>query len=433
MRNLRLRRLLHRAEHGFTVVEMVVTLGILVVVMVGVLELFDLASHVARVQTEIADTQQSLRSVQYDMVRLLRMAGRGNLPTEVTQPAPPAAPPPFSLPQGLAIGVSDNVGSTTYVDDPGRAHKVLEGTDVLTIRGVLTSPVYTVLQSTFNVDASVGSPTFGQGSLVLSEQARPGVPVPQDLKPLADAIKARRPEAIILVSPLDDGIYEVVELDPARSAVDDFDHPTSVTLAFRFSGGTNTGTYLQLAGGTWDGRMTDAAYAGILEEYRFYIADTQEVDPARQPQTMPKPKLMRAQVYPGTQTPWNGNAANWAVTEADNVNDLQVALGIAPSTLTEPTEGTDAATRAADLWLYNSPGDDVTATHWRFDRLMYVRLTTTAFTDRRDLKYLAPATVTSENHSYTIPDPGASAGAPTPDRSFRRRTLQTVVDLRNVT
>ena len=177
-------------ERGFTLVELLVTLVILVVVLLGVLEIFDMATHVARVQTEVADMQQSLRSVQYDMVRMLRMAGRGNLPSEVAQPMLPAAAPPFSLPQGLAVGAADNASGTTYVDDPGKAHKVLPGTDVLTIRGVLTTPVYTVLQNTFTVDRTVGSATFGQGQLQLNVQARPGVRVPQDLKPLAQAMHA---------------------------------------------------------------------------------------------------------------------------------------------------------------------------------------------------------------------------------------------------
>jgi prepilin-type N-terminal cleavage/methylation domain-containing protein len=423
-----------RDQRGFTIAEMVVSLAILVLVLVGVLQVFDLASHVARVQTEVADMQQSLRGAQYDMVHLVRMAGRGNLPAEVAQPAPPAAAPPFSMPQGLAVSVANNVPANTFVDAPARNYPVLRGTDVLTIRGVLTTPVYTVAPTTFDVDKSVGSPTYGTGHFTINSQARPDVPVPQDLKFLADAIRNNRPEALILISPLDDSIYQVVELDTRNCVADDLNNPTTIRLAFKFSGGTNTTAYLALSGGSWNATMTDVAYAGILEEYRYYVSDTREPD---QPNgtAAPRPKLQRAQLYPGTQSPWNGQAANWAVTEADGVTDIQVALGIETGSGSPfmPEEGTDDASRATDEWLYNSPADDPTDPHWRTGKLAYVRLTTTAYTQRRDKDYRAAPNVTTEDHVYTIPDPGSPLGTQTPDRSFRRRNLRTVIDLRNVT
>src|SRR5205823_5422359 len=40
------------------------------------------------------------------------------------------------------------------------------------------------------------------------------------------------------------------------------------------------------------------------------------------------PKLSRARVYPNTQTPWSDDDTNWKVDIADNIFDLQVALGL---------------------------------------------------------------------------------------------------------
>jgi hypothetical protein len=279
----------------------------------------------------------------------------------------------------------------------------------------------------------VGSPTYGKGHFQLGNEARPGVPLPQNLLPLADAIRAGRPEAMILISPLDDSIYQVVELDPTGSVVDDFTNPTSIRVAFKFDGGVNTAAYLTLSGGSWNPALTDVAYAGILEEYRYYVADLRE-DP-RDLLSQPRPKLERAQLYPGTQSPWNGQASSWAVTEADGVTDIQVALGIETGTGSPfvPEEGVDDLARATDEWLFNSPADDPTRPTWRTGRLAYVRLTTTAYTQRRDKDFRSPPNVTIEDHTYVVPEPDDLAIAQTPDRSFRRRSLRTVIDLRNVT
>jgi prepilin-type N-terminal cleavage/methylation domain-containing protein len=408
---------------GFTLIELTITLFVLAVVLVGVLSLFDLAGNVSRVQVDIADMQQTLRSSQYDMVRLLRSAGRGNVPIQVAQPPLPAPAPQWSLPLGVAISVDNNVPEDTFVDVPVNTRRVLENTDVLTIRGVLSSPVYTVVQETFTVEQNALDPDFGTGSFDVIDLARPGVPVPQNLAPLIDAIQNDRPEALIIVSPLDDSFHHVVELVPDNSVVT----PARITVAFRFRDGSHTDAYWALSGGDWDAPLNDAAYMGILEEHRFYVEDVRE-NPADET-SPPRPRLMSARVYPGTQTPWGDNPANWATTVGDNVYDLQIALGIETGGA-DPFEPAEDGT-ANDEWLYNFAGDDDTENRWRFGRLYYVRMTTSTFAERRDRLYRTPPGATIEDHVYLTPEPG-TPNALIPDRSFRRRSLRTVVDLRNL-
>lgn len=422
-----------RQEGGFTVIEMVVTLAILVVVLLAALQLFEGASKVTRVQIDTADMQQSMRIAQYDLLRMLRMAGRGGVPLQVPQPPLPAVAPTWSVPNGIAVAVQNNANATTYVDAPANNHKVLAGTDVLTIRGVLSTPVFTVLPESLTITST--SALNGGGSFTVAPTARPNVPVPQNLRPFTQACAANRPEALVLISPLDSSIYQIVELASCDAPAAD----GSVKVFFKIGGGTYTTQYWQLSNSTWDTRIapgavvnsSGVAYVGIVEEYRYYVEDLRET--TGNAASPVKPRLLRARTYPGTADAWDKTATdaadrNWIVPMADNIADLQVALGIEsggdPFSLVE--DGT-----AADEWLFNNTGDLPTDDKWRFGRLQYVRVTTTAFAERRDLTYASPTTAKAEDHSYSIPALG-TASATTPDATYRRRTLRTAVDLRNL-
>src|SRR5829696_4169142 len=94
------------AQAGFTLVELLVTLAITVLLMVAVLATFDFNGRIARVQTNVADMQQSLRISQDDLVRMVRMAGRGNLPpSDATHP----------YPEGIAFAVKEDAGGANLV------------------------------------------------------------------------------------------------------------------------------------------------------------------------------------------------------------------------------------------------------------------------------------------------------------------------------
>ncbi len=406
-----------RRQAGFTLVELLVTLGVTVILLLGVLALFDFNNRIARVQTHVADMQQSLRVAQYDMVRLVRMAGRGGLPA-----SEPAGLAPRHLPTGVAVSVRDDVPASTFMLPAEPATRILEGTDVLTVRGVISAPLYqinTTAIGALTLTPDAQNPTAG--TLIIQDHSPTGVP--QTLQPLKDAVDAdpSRPEALLLVSPLDDAQFAVVELLPSSSVADG-----QATLNFRVTGSTEADAMGLLSSGGRFPPNLRVAYAGILEEYRFYIRE-EHVEPANLASDL-APRLSRARFLPGTEIVYGGDdqerRANAAVDVADNILDLQVALGV---DLNGNGLIEDLGT-AADEWLFNHEDDMDNPAKWEVNpaRLHYVRVATLVQTDRRDPQYQGPLLVQLENRAY---DPSFNTRE---SRMYRRRTLQTVVDLRNV-
>ncbi len=388
------------AEAGFTLLEAVVSLGVMAIVLVGLLGLFEFNSRVARAQVNVAEMQQSLRAAQTSMSREVRMAGRGSLPISVTK---------HQVPDGVAVAVEDNVRANTIIGGDSKA-AVVPGTDVLTIRGVFHTPMYQV-----NTAADGKVDSTGTGKVTVRAVSPTGIT--QDLKPLQDAIAKGRPEALLLVSALDDSIQAVVELTGSSQ-----DNGDSVVLDYT-KDGTYGPKYLDLSDG-FPSTLNSVAAVGLLEEYQYYIRDDET-----------GPILSRARLYPGTNVAYAGVAENLYQDIADNILDLQVALGIDTDN-NETIEET--ATGADDDWLFNSSddvdssGDPKTPSMWYGDDkpLYYVRIDTLARTDHIDPKYVSPPIQAIEDHAYNEPaQPPADAGL---DRAYRRRLLQTVVDLRNV-
>jgi prepilin-type N-terminal cleavage/methylation domain-containing protein len=406
------------AQAGFTLVELLVTLAITVLLMVAVLATFDFNGRIARVQTNVSEMQQSLRISQDDLVRMVRMAGRGNLPpSDATHP----------YPEGIAFAVKEDAGGANLVagDDSTR---VLAGTDVLTIRGVFSTLYQANTAGALALNPAVAPTT---GTLVLSPNT-PGGAV-QDLQPLKTLIaSSTKPEALLLVSANDDSVYAVVELDPAMSTAN---ADGTVTLNFKISGGTYTADFLKLTfSGAFPADFKSAAYAGILEEHRYYVREEHAV--ASDLNSDLTPKLARGRFYPGTNTPWQAVASNARLDLADNILDLQVALGFDSSFggafaddadfIGQDDQLLETADGKSDDWLLNASPDTAVGAG---AALQYLRVTTLARADRRDHDYQAPLLPARvEDHAY-----GTSAAANTSaQRMYRRRLTRTVIDLRNL-
>jgi Type IV Pilus-assembly protein W len=414
-----------RGQAGFTLAELLMTLLVLTLLTLGLLALFDLNNRVARVQMNVTDMQQSLRAAQYDMLHLARMAGRGPVPAMLS-PNVGLGYAGKRLPNGIAVSIT-KVTADMKMGGCDCA-KVVKGSDILTVRGIFSTPVYQVRNATLTLS---GSPP-NSGSITIDPVTPSGIP--QDLNPLKTAIDeaAMTPEALLLVSPQDDAVYAVVELDSTSAINAD----GSLTLRFKITGGTYTASYNQISpDGRFSPDLKRGAYIGILEEYRYYVRE--DWSGAAKASDF-SPKLSRARFFPGTDVKWGNPAtptAELAEDIADNVFDLQVALGIDVNANGKIDENTADPTK--DEWLYNAAGDNTDPAAWEKDalnqtaKLLYVRISTAARSDRRDPKYLAPKLTSMEDRSYAVSSGDWDLNADT-ERMYRRELLQTIVDLRNI-
>jgi Type IV Pilus-assembly protein W len=428
-------------EAGFTVAEMTVTLIVVVEIALAALLLFDTSNKLGKAEIQVADMQQALRIGQYEVVRMVRMAGRGELPVTNN----PAAVMQANLFAGTSLVVRNNVTAGSAViagtapTDPPAAitnPRVLTGTDVLTVRGVFSTPLYQINYAA--AGAFAYNPLTGAGTVTISSTSPTGVPQPFDSLNApgswADALANHRPEALILVSAIDDTIYGVAQLNVASSSIAGAPPaqagqytPQTATIAFTT---VNVGNVPLSANGTFPANIKSVSYVGILEEYRFYIREvhakpsdlTSEVNP----------RLSRARFYAGSDNPWNADPTNLYQDIADGVLDLQIALGFDLNTdnvVTDANNGTDEV-------LFNSPADNATSAPWSplptpFPALFYVRVDVLARTNRHDVQYRAPVIVSIEDHVYNAnPSNPWDPNGPN-EINMRRRWSQTLVAMRN--
>ncbi len=276
-------------------------------------------------QTNVADMQQSLRVAQYDSCALIRMAGRGGLPLG-------------NLPTAGGGGRQQRGGRHAQIGD-ATPPKVVPGTDVLTVRGVFSTPIYQVKtadDAAFTLTPPV-APT-GRHGPALDIKTPTGIP--QDLTALKDAVDKQRPEALLLVGSQGSDVWAVVELDPSNSNVS---NPNQFTIGFKMSAGTHTADYAKSSSagpGVFPPELKAASFVGLLEEYRFYVRREHAI--AGDKTSDLAPKLSRARVYPGTRPSGTRDDANWRTDIADNIFDFQVALGL-DTLAKDPTAGACAA------------------------------------------------------------------------------------------
>ncbi|HET9769011.1 MAG TPA: PilW family protein [Thermoanaerobaculia bacterium] len=372
-----------RATAGFTVIEVVITLFVLVLVLVAVLALFDASNRMARTQIHLADLQQSLRVGHNEIVRMTRMASRGWVINRSSWQATDQ------------VRVTNNVSNSTFVDGSSTpALKVLAGTDILRIRGVIAGSVF--------------EPTNPSG-VFLEPRLRLETTSPSGVKQDLEEIKRARDEGnafrVLLVSrqgEVSSASANVQSLNPASGTVTDatidYDPLTSLEK--------------------WVTDGHPIAITGIIEEYAFYIRENGG-----------QPRLSMARFKPGTNLPYGGQAANLQQDIAADFLDLQVALAIDKYSNTNGDGVVDEKDHgdhniAADEWFYSTPGGPAPPALGTEGDLAFVRINTLARTQGQDFQYASPALPTIEDHT-----PPSENDA---DRRHRRRFLQTVVDLRNM-
>lgn len=447
----------HRPDAGFTILELLISLLIAVEILIAAALVFDLHDRAARVQVQVTEMQQSLRVAQYDISRLLRMAGRGPLNTPFTVDAGP----PERL-RGGAVEVRNDVRED---DDSNQVAlgtdqpRAVPGTDILTIRGCMNTSLY-------QIDPNNDFQMLGGEAVVTLSSLSP-VGIPQCLRPLAEQLPANGGPGLsgpfLFGSVQDRNIFYVAQLVEASvTQGDPMDCTPGAPLAQMQLRLTTAPS--QLSPGVFDPAM-GVALVCQLEEWRYYV---RQVDGAVGPQGLPlsQPRLAKARMIPGTEDPYAGDPQNLRLDLADGIFDLQIALGFdsdypAPDSSTpgafdddnnntgvddEVFEAATFANRTTDDWLYNHPDDNVAAIQWRQHQfpgnvgtpdLLYVRFTLAGRTVRPDTSFVAgdvdgvdgDGVDRIEDNDYTVAP--ALLWKQGTNSNHRRRVVTTLVDLRN--
>jgi hypothetical protein len=456
-----------RRQSGFSVLELVIALFIAIEILIAMGLAFDLHNRTARVQLQVADMQQALRIAQWDIARLVRQAGRGGMKLDLEHGAVYANSTTLPRIKGRSIEVRNNVTgpdqkiSLTDPDSP----EALEGTDILILRGCFSNQVFQVDPDTHVVTGLTSTLEVPPVSVAGVPQAFAG-----------DEIEGAGGTVLMgsYVSSDDWGVATVVGTPTVN-----VEGNLQLSLNLDTDSPLNPRDEDPALGDPPNNRVfpTEMAVTQVclLEEYRYYIRDYREAADAITPL---RPRLTRARFEPGTETPFQGDSANYSLDLADQIFDLQVALGLDTDyggdleddisvdpnagTIYEAVADSPAPGRGQDDWLYNDPLDaavvwcdpyetgcnveDNPYSHHDTDEavdLQFLRITTAARTNRPDVEaggvyvYTAPDfdTRTSgdwlEDHDHDSPPEVALDFNSDANRKFRRRTLTTTVDLRS--
>lgn len=466
---------LRASDAGFSLLELLLSLVVAVEVLVAAYMAFDVSSHAAAVQTQITDLQQSLRIVQHDMSRLVRMAGRGGLPAELRPDLEFVAGATIPNLQGLAIEVRNNV-----TDDTGRrisrtdndSPLALPLTDVLIVRGCFANPLYQITQGSLVLQDTDGDSLPDRATMPIPDISI--INIAQPLEPVCDELRARGTATMILGSPEGRAVWGIGTVRahdcPATGA------NSTLNLELQLATNSPLNPDIDPDAATISRAFPpemDAATACMLEEYRYYVREEFEDPAVETPETL-RTALVRARFEPGTENPYAGDSQNYSLPLADGIIDLQIALGFdsdfpslsaaTPGAVDDDPdfdnsnndeviyEAADWSERNTDDFLFNHPGDDpdsdgvVPEIRWRqrtfagregqLVPLRHVRITTIARTNRADRTYRAPDFDPTtgrdfvEDHDYD--SPLSSEFNNEWNRKFRRRALTTVLLPRNL-
>ncbi len=436
---------------GFSLMELVVTMGVLAVVTMAGLTLVDTSQKVTHSQTGIAELQNNQRVAQQELVRMLAMAGIGGL-SEGIEPSLGGPGTSGVFPDGLALALANNVAADSHVGDPSTP-QVVEGSDVLTLRGVFHTPALLIApQQPLALD--------GDGRVSLTVSSTVDIGVSQDLEKLrhqlelAIAAGDQRPEAFIVRDRYNPGAFAVLELEPAatdpgdpgdpeltvglilssdssnQQFADEYGRMILGTTLLQGAGGDQVtlpdGTEVQLPGGV--------GTIGLHEEHRYYAREEWEV--SGNPIGRPAPALSRIRFYPGTGV----MHPEGSIDISDDVIDLQVALGVdLPPVDGRIADGIDAGGVAVtwdlDEVLYNHPDDDDGLSPlpgsrvWAVPeaKIAFARVTTVVQAARPDRSFEGDALGVFEDH-----DLADSIFNQDANRKVRKHSLRTYVELRNL-
>lgn len=322
------------AQRGFSLVELLVSVALLAVVMIGFLSLFDTSARISKAQSARADVQENIRYVLAQIVRLSRMPGAGGVPALV----------PASSPRRMAaIDVLDNVGTGGVTPPTFGTRTPITGTDVLTLRGAFDGLVLDLNTAgaayAFDDGSNTGSVTVPPLSFAGDSQA-------EVVTQIADALAQKHWLPVMFTQggvdndPLDEGRSRMV----ARYAMAILDNHTTGSQIFGFHAkqwsNDEEEAFLDLNVGGKTAYPTawgaaDMLRMSVIDEVTFYVAADDDGIPT----------LYQFDPTTGTNLP-----------VASDIVDLQVALGCDRN-----RDGlfTENGVAGGDEWLFNVAGESL--------------------------------------------------------------------------
>ena len=492
------------AVRAFSLMETLISFAMLVILLLAVLVIFERSARIGRDQAEVAAIQQSSRIAHSELIRHIRMAGAGGLPITwkyLPRPATPTADAaikwdsPGAFPNGFAVSLRTGDVAEEFKlpsDKAGSDHTTIPGSDVLTLRGAFTLPVYYYHPAVQSGDWGL-APATKINERKLEIPNRMGADFRTSIKPLIDHLnkaQANNQDVLFLVRDLmnpdaygvlkwvsgsgdnrlsvddcamnsqisgtQDGfrvgcIVVAVEFDPAQRYA---------MLALGSSLAPNAGSPTFALAASPTGSVTFPHQFGsvaVLQEYRYYVRAEFEI-PGDNTSRM-SPILTRTEYFPSLQVIPVADDFIETVDVVDNLIDLQIVAGIDQDwSITVPEHGivtehvVEGGTddRNQDEILFNHPNDMgepplglarfngmgfekyIRWFHPKLD-IYFLRITTISQSQRPEREYVGAGLGEIEDCDRSV---GFTVDGQTvnynEDRKYRRRILQSVAELRNL-
>jgi hypothetical protein len=319
-----------QSEAGFTFFEALVAILVATGVILALLTLVDSSTRLSKVQGALAEEQQGARYAAYQVVREARMVGAGGLPASRTVGGVRQLAVTLTLGStAIANGAqfrSNNVGAAGDVVIGG-THYVRPGTDLLHIRGVLTT-------SLLDLSAGGWTPPDGgsPGSLRVvpcSKYRDAGTPSTSPCFPRGENDMSVFADPALVTGRLfvmNDSLGNVgVGLIQAASSPDG---SGAVTLTI-----STANAYAQSlnSGGAFPAGLTSPSRGGVLDDRVFFIDNgpaNATCNPARANQSPgPCHPVLSVAELPGSD-PASPIATARVTGMVSDIEDLQVAYGI---------------------------------------------------------------------------------------------------------
>lgn len=159
-------RRLSGCERGFTIIETVVTMTVMIPVVLGLYSLLDSSNRLSKQESSLAQVQQSSRGGIYEVARLLRQARVGQI-----------------YYGNAVLPIYDNAPSGKTIKDlAGQGHIVRQGTDVVEARGVILGDKFSLTSGDLTCTGSCDGTS--QMTIILRSTSSNGVVnYPADQKP----------------------------------------------------------------------------------------------------------------------------------------------------------------------------------------------------------------------------------------------------------